>query len=247
MAGAAPLTPPSLLLLLFLFLAPISTLQLPANSLSHRHLSSSRLSLRPAFQYNHRRGFLPERYVLAENATNSTVGNNRTTTLSSSTNSSAASENHRHGHKNRIRNWILAFLSGGIAGVFSGAVLLVLFRSLLSCIRGRYRNQRGPSIFSPQHIKRAEDLAFLEKDDGLAALEVIGRGRCGEVLKAQLLEDPARSEAPGMVIAIKRIMKRTAESAEPTSDEESLMQWTTSGTGICCRFWPTWRGRIRIC
>ncbi|KAG6508087.1 leucine-rich repeat receptor-like serine/threonine/tyrosine-protein kinase SOBIR1 [Zingiber officinale] len=227
MAGdAAPLLPPTLLFL-FLFVAGYSALHLPAQSLSHHRLSSSRLSLRPSFHYNQlHRGFLPKRNVLAENATDSTVGKNHSTTFSSSTNSIAASEHHRDrdSHENRIRNSILGFLSGGFAGVVSGAVLSVLFLSLLNCIRGRYQNQRSPSIFSPQNIKRAEDLAFLEKDDGLAALEVIGRGGCGEVLKAQLPADPARSETPGMVIAIKRIMKRTAESVEPTSDEESRMR-----------------------
>jgi hypothetical protein len=35
-------------------------------------------------------------------------------------------------------------------------------------------------------IIKAEDLAFLEKDDGLASFEIIGRGGCCEVYKAEL-------------------------------------------------------------
>ncbi|KAG6490937.1 leucine-rich repeat receptor-like serine/threonine/tyrosine-protein kinase SOBIR1 [Zingiber officinale] len=227
--AAAPL--PSLLLLLLpllLFLAPISALHLPAHSLSHRRLASSRHSLRPSFHYAHRRSFVPKRYILAENTTRG-VRNNTNTSIAlppaSSTNISTPEDHHhRHSHKNRKRNWILGFFSGAIAGVVSGVVLSVLFRLLMNCIRGRYRNPGGPSIYSPKHIKRVEELAFLEKDDGLAALEVIGRGGCGEVFKAHLPPaDPAHPEAPGMAIAIKKIMKRTTESAEPTSDEESRM------------------------
>ena len=61
---------------------------------------------------------------------------------------------------------------------------MVLFRLALNCIRGRYRSRSGVMIFTPKLIRRPEHLAFLEKEDGLASLDVIGRGGCGEVYKA---------------------------------------------------------------
>ncbi|XP_019053648.1 PREDICTED: leucine-rich repeat receptor-like serine/threonine/tyrosine-protein kinase SOBIR1 [Nelumbo nucifera] len=66
----------------------------------------------------------------------------------------------------------------------SGLIVSVLFKLLLICIRGRVKDS-GLAIFNPL-IKKAEDLAFLEKEDGLASLEIIERGRCGEVYKAEL-------------------------------------------------------------
>nr|DAD22742.1 TPA_asm: hypothetical protein HUJ06_024205 [Nelumbo nucifera] len=60
----------------------------------------------------------------------------------------------------------------------SGLIVSVLFKLLLICIRGRVKDS-GLAIFNPL-IKKAEDLAFLEKEDGLASLEIIERGRCGE-------------------------------------------------------------------
>ena len=52
---------------------------------------------------------------------------------------------------------------------------MVLFRLALNCIRGRYRSPSGVMIFTPKLIRRPEHLAFLEKEDGLASLDVIGR------------------------------------------------------------------------
>ncbi|KAL0385186.1 UNVERIFIED_CONTAM: Leucine-rich repeat receptor-like serine/threonine/tyrosine-protein kinase SOBIR1 [Sesamum radiatum] len=57
---------------------------------------------------------------------------------------------------------------------------------LLRLIRGR-RNYTRLRIFSPM-IKKPEDLAFLEKEDGLASLEVIGRGDAGKFTKLFYLE-----------------------------------------------------------
>ncbi|RWW70690.1 hypothetical protein BHE74_00021626 [Ensete ventricosum] len=166
----------------------------------------------------HRRNPFPKRYVLAETKTTPAVASSN-----SSTNRSASELHHSHSHKQRVRTSVVGFITGSLAGIASGAVLSLLFRLVVNCIRGRYRNPGGASIFSPKHIKRAEDLAFLDKDDGLAALEVIGRGGCGEVYKAQLPPDPRNPDRPGMVIAIKKIMKRTPDGAEPTSDEESRL------------------------
>ncbi|KAL7222682.1 hypothetical protein ACSBR1_024390 [Camellia fascicularis] len=55
------------------------------------------------------------------------------------------------------------------------------------------------TVFSPL-IEKAEDLAFLEKEDGVASLKVIGSGSCGVVYKAEL---PGSNEK---LIAIKKII-----------------------------------------
>ncbi|CAL9122382.1 unnamed protein product [Musa textilis] len=215
---------PSLLLLLLLP-APISAIYPYDGSHALRRMTPrhprrlpSRLASQSAHRSAHRRSPFPKRYVLAETKTTPAVASSN-----SSTNRSSSEHHHSRSHKQSARNWIVGFITGSLAGIVSGAVLSVLFRLVVNCIRGRYRNPGGPSIFSPKQIKRAEDLAFLEKDDGLAALEVIGRGGCGEVYKAQLPPDPSKPDRPGMVVAIKKIMKRTPDSAEPTSDEESRL------------------------
>ncbi|WOL14371.1 hypothetical protein Cni_G23151 [Canna indica] len=224
--------------LLLLFLASLSAAHLSDHSSALRRrdsILSRRLPYRPAvFQSAHRRSLYPKRYVLAEQTNSNTTGqsNNKTNNSSthpapapSSSTNSSSSDHHRHrSHKNRVRNWIVGFIAGSLAGIVSGVALSVLFRLVVNYIRGRYRNFGGPAIFSPKHIKNAEDLAFLEKDDGLAALEIIGRGGCGEVYKAQLPPpDPSKPDKPGMMIAIKKIMKRGTDNVEPTSDEESRL------------------------
>ncbi|KAJ6978327.1 hypothetical protein NC653_030029 [Populus alba x Populus x berolinensis] len=92
-----------------------------------------------------------------------------------------------HKHKNsrrKLAGWLFGFLAGSVAGSLSGFVFSLLFKIVLAAVKGGGRDV-GPAIFSPL-IKKAEDLAFLEKDDGLANLEIIGRGGCGEVFKAEL-------------------------------------------------------------
>ncbi|CAL9187369.1 unnamed protein product [Musa hybrid cultivar] len=212
---------PSLLLLFLLLPALISAIYPYDGSHALRHMTlrhPHRLPSRLASQSAHRRSPFPKRYVLAETKTTPALAPSN-----SSTNRSSSEHHHSRSHKQSARNSIVGFITGSLAGIVSGAVLSVLFRLVVNCIRGRYRNPGGPSIFSPKQIKRAEDLAFLEKDDGLAGLEVIGRGGCGEVYKAQLPPDPSKPDHPGMVVAIKKIMKRTPDSAEPTSDEESRL------------------------
>ncbi|RWV96800.1 hypothetical protein GW17_00040463 [Ensete ventricosum] len=191
------------------------------------------LPSRPPSRLALRRSLIPKRYVLAETTNpgnhNSTRAKNSTTSTpalapsSSTTNSSSSGHHRHHSRKRNVRSWIVGLITGSILGIVSGAVLSLLFRLLLNYIRGRYKNPGGPSIFSAKHIRGAEDLAFLEKDDGLAALEIIGRGGCGEVYKAQLPADPRKPDQPGTVIAIKKIIKHNPNGGEPTSDEESRM------------------------
>ncbi|XP_038976305.1 leucine-rich repeat receptor-like serine/threonine/tyrosine-protein kinase SOBIR1 [Phoenix dactylifera] len=150
---------------------------------------------------------------------NSSRNSNSSATATAPAPAPSSSHRHHHRHKHRVRNWIIGFLVGSVAGIFSGLAISILFRLLINCIRGRYKNPGGPSIFSPI-IKRAEHLAFLEKEDGLASLEVIGRGGCGEVYKAQL---PGTPEKPGREIAIKKVRRRTLDNTEPTDEESRLL------------------------
>ncbi|GMP33965.1 hypothetical protein CsSME_00007052 [Camellia sinensis var. sinensis] len=69
------------------------------------------------------------------------------------------------------------------------------------------------SAFS-QIIKKAKDLAFLEKEDGVALLEVIGSGGCGVVYKAEL---PGSN---GKLIAIKKIIQPPKDAGD-LMDEDS--------------------------
>ncbi|CAN6207927.1 unnamed protein product [Urochloa humidicola] len=185
--------------------------------------------------HHHRRTATPHRYVLAEKQSNSTTtGGGGPKNRSSPATSGAASSptaapppgKHHRSHKHRVRNWIIGFVVGSVAGVISGLVLSVLFRLALNCIRGRYRTRSGVTIFTPKLIRRAEHLSFLEKDDGLASLAVIGRGGCGEVYKARL---PAEREGEEpRFIAIKKIKKQSGDTPNNLSDEESrqLDKWS---------------------
>lgn len=51
-------------------------------------------------------------------------------------------------------------------------------------------------------------MAFLEKDDGLASLEIIGSGGCGQVFKAEL---PGSN---GKMIAMKKVVQPPQDAAE---------------------------------
>jgi hypothetical protein len=182
---------------------------------------------------HHRRTATPHRYVLAETKSNSTGGGAKNRSAPATSNATsptpappAEPSKHHRSHKHRVRNWIIGFVVGSLAGVISGLVLSVLFRLTLNCIRGRYRSRSGVTIFTPKLIRRTDHLAFLEKDDGLASLAVIGRGGCGEVYKAQLPVE-REGEEPRF-IAIKKIKKQNNDTPNNLSDEESrqLDKWS---------------------
>jgi serine/threonine protein kinase len=173
------------------------------------------------------------RHVLTEKS-NATGGPNNKDGSRSSPNATsppqAAADEHgrRHHPKHQLRNWIIGFAVGSVAGGISGLVVSVLFRLVVNCVRGRNRRRSGTVIFTPKLIKRADQLAFLEKEDGLASLPVIG---CGEVYKAQL--SPAEGEdeqQPPRFIAIKKIRKQQPHAGDNNnlSDEESrlLDRWS---------------------
>lgn len=165
---------------------------------------------------------IPKRYILAENST-SPVRNNRTSAAGpSGSNANAPSpaqslhkpKKHKD-RKKKVFGWILGFLAGSVAGSISGFIFSLLFKMLLAVVKGGSK-EGGPAIFSPL-IKKKEDLAFLEKDDGLASLELIGRGGCGEVYKAEL------PESNGKMIAIKKIVQPPKDAAELTEEDSKLM------------------------
>ncbi|CAL5203246.1 unnamed protein product [Lathyrus oleraceus] len=162
-----------------------------------------------------------KRYILAENENSNS---NRTRIRSHSNSHSpapapgpAAVDPHHKHKKNRrkLTGWILGFVAGAFAGILSGFVFSLLFKLALIVIKGKGKGS-GPAIYSSL-IKKAEDLAFLEKEDGLASLELIGRGGCGEVYKAEL---PGSN---GKMIAIKKIIQPSKDAAELAEEDSKLL------------------------
>ncbi|CAJ1974980.1 unnamed protein product [Sphenostylis stenocarpa] len=121
---------------------------------------------------------------------------------------------HRHS-KRKLAGWILGFLAGAVAGTLSGFVFSLLFKLALALIKGRGKRV-GPDIYSP-FIKKAEDLAFLEREEGITSLEIIGRGGCGEVYKAEL---PGSN---GKLIAIKKVVQPPKDGAELAEEDSRLL------------------------
>ncbi|KAJ1391920.1 Protein kinase domain [Sesbania bispinosa] len=125
---------------------------------------------------------------------------------------------HKHKHKSskrKLAGWIVGFVAGALGGILCGLIFSLLFKLAMAVIKGG-RKTSGPAIFSPL-IKRAEDLAFLEKEDGLASLEIIGSGGCGEVYKAEL---PGSN---GKMIAIKKIAQQLQRDAAELAEEASKL------------------------
>ncbi|XP_050257825.1 leucine-rich repeat receptor-like serine/threonine/tyrosine-protein kinase SOBIR1 [Quercus robur] len=164
---------------------------------------------------------VPKRYMLAESPTKSSNHSTNITKSSNHSTSSApapspsASHPHHKNNKRKLAGWILGFLAGALAGSISGFIFSLIFKLLLAVVRGRVKDA-GPAIFSPL-IKKAEDLAFLEKEDGLSSLELIGRGGCGEVYKAEL------PNSNGKLIAIKKIVQPPKDAAELTEEDSKLL------------------------
>ncbi|GMY14996.1 leucine-rich repeat receptor-like serine/threonine/tyrosine-protein kinase SOBIR1 [Fagus crenata] len=161
---------------------------------------------------------VPKRYILAENTTRSSNHSRSNSSTSDAPAHAPAPAQSPHKHKNskrKLAGWILGFLAGALAGSISGFIFSLIFKLLLAVVRGRVKDA-GPAIFSPL-IKKAEDLAFLEKDDGLASLELIGSGGCGQVYKCEL---PGSN---GKMIAIKKIIQPPKDAAELTEEDSKLL------------------------
>lgn len=153
------------------------------------------------------KNFLPKRFLFAEN---SFIREGKITAMAPS------SEPIKHKKKKKkAESWIFGFLAGSVAGLITGLIASVLFRIIKLIIKGGNK-ETGLAIFSPL-IKKPEDLAFLENEDGLASLEVIGRGGCGEVYKAEL---PGSN---GKEIAIKKVIQPSKDAADLTEEDSKTM------------------------
>ncbi|CAN1136509.1 Leucine-rich repeat receptor-like serine/threonine/tyrosine-protein kinase SOBIR1 [Linum perenne] len=180
----------------------------------------------PAIRIPESESQYPKRYILTENET---IPHRKNVSSVASAPSSMASgaqapgpssqprsaKKGRKKGKKKLAGWLLGFAAGTTAGTITGFLFSVLFRMILAAVRGAGK-QSGPAIFSPM-IKNSADLAFLEKEDGLASLEIIGRGGCGEVYKAEL---PGSN---GKMIAIKKVIQPTKEVAELTDEDSKLL------------------------
>lgn len=169
-----------------------------------------------------RKDYVPKRYILAESASRP----RHTPAMAPNSNSGSAQApgpstvvvpvEHKHNKfKRKVCAWFLGFFAGVLAGGLTAAIFSVVVKVLMFIIRGS-SNDSGLTIFSPL-IKGADDLAFLEKEDGLASLELIGQGGCGEVYKAQL------PGSDGKIIAIKKIIQPPKDAAELTEEDSKAM------------------------
>lgn len=167
---------------------------------------------------------VPNRFILAENPTavrrrNQTSAGAPAASKSSIAPALAPSISQIHRHKNRRKKMIskiLSFIAGVIAGILLAIVLSFLFKLAMLLYKGRGLGKPGIAIFSPL-IKKADDLSFLEKEDGLASMEFIGSGGCGKVYRGEL---PGSN---GKLIAIKKILQPPKDAAELAEEESKLM------------------------
>ncbi|KAG8388520.1 hypothetical protein BUALT_Bualt02G0134100 [Buddleja alternifolia] len=136
----------------------------------------------------------PNRYTFSEN--------------SQRNNQSSISPEPKHSNKKKVVDSILEFLAGAFSGSGSGLVFSLFIKSVMYFIRRR-KKERNLRIFSTL-IKKPEDLAFLQRENGLANLDVIGRGGSGEVYKTVL--------RGGVEIAIKKIIQRPPQAEELTRE-----------------------------
>ncbi|XP_027332123.1 leucine-rich repeat receptor-like serine/threonine/tyrosine-protein kinase SOBIR1 [Abrus precatorius] len=218
-----------------LFTGRVPNSVLSFRNLKHLNFSGNRflegsLSLNKRFPHPPLDNSLPKRYILAETpSTNDNINNapapspkssHKNNTKGSHTSASAPSpssstHHHHKSNKRKLVGWILGFLAGAVAGTISGFIFSLLFKLALALIKGRGKSG-GPAIYSPL-IRKAEDLAFLEREEGLGSLEIIGRGGSGEVYKAEL---PGSN---GKWIAIKKIVQPPKDAAELAEEDSKLL------------------------
>ncbi|KAL7098354.1 hypothetical protein ACP275_09G011800 [Erythranthe tilingii] len=161
---------------------------------------------------------IPKRYFFAET-------NQSTAAMPPASNAAAAAPSpaeappllpkHKTNNKRKLIAWILGFVAGAFAGILSGIIFSFLYKLMKFLIKGPNKDT-SLQIFSPLIIKKAEDLAFLEKEDGLAPYQIIGKGGCGEVYKAVL-------QSNGIEIAIKKIIQLPTDGDDLTEEDSKLL------------------------
>lgn len=160
---------------------------------------------------------LPKRYVFAESNSNQTAnGVSNSNDLQAPAPSPTGEPIRKHKSKTkRVIRWLLGFLAGALAGIICGTIFSVLFKLTMNIIKGK-KNDSGLALFS-QQIK-AEELEFLENDDAVASLQIIGKGGCGEVYKTDLPENNKIK-----TIAIKKIIQPPRDATELTEEDTKLL------------------------
>ncbi|GJX68003.1 leucine-rich repeat receptor-like serine/threonine/tyrosine-protein kinase SOBIR1 [Tanacetum coccineum] len=158
---------------------------------------------------------LPKRYMFAEtNSSASNASSNDSQAPAPAPDTEPVQKHKGKDKKKKVIRWILGFLAGVVAGVICGTVFSVLFKLVVNMIKGK-KKEHGPTIFS--QLIKAEELAFLEKEDGVASLQIIGKGGCGEVYKTELPEGKVKT------IAIKKIDQLSKDAAELTEEDTKLL------------------------
>ncbi|KAI3684466.1 hypothetical protein L6452_33690 [Arctium lappa] len=140
---------------------------------------------------------VPKRYIFAESTISS---GNQTENFQAPASSPAPVPNKEHKKKSTMWRWIIGLFGGLLAGFL---IIFTVFYKLVFIMVNGGVNDAGPAIFS-QSIK-AEELAFLDDDDGVAALQVIGRGGCGEVYRTDIPDGKIKT------IAIKKMRQIPSE------------------------------------
>ncbi|GLJ08865.1 hypothetical protein SUGI_0097310 [Cryptomeria japonica] len=115
--------------------------------------------------------------------------------------------------KQSAKKWALGMALGLVTGAISAIMCSFLYRMLLYYIRGRPKHQ-GATIYSSL-IKKAEDLAFLETEEGLRSAELIGKGGSGEVYRTHLQD--------GREIAIKKIAQPSPNPTDVSDEDTKLL------------------------
>ncbi|KAG8362870.1 hypothetical protein BUALT_BualtUnG0029000 [Buddleja alternifolia] len=161
----------------------------PSDHNTHLHINKD-FHVQRALEKDNETDITPKRYIFAEN-----------------------SQGRNESYRKKVVDWILEFLAGMLSGSGSGLIFSLLIKLIMFVIRGR---KKSPSwkIYSTV-IKKPEDLAFLEKENGLASLNIIGRGGGGEVYKAVL--------SNGKEIAVKKINHYLRDSEELGEEDSKFL------------------------
>ncbi|KAI3684468.1 hypothetical protein L6452_33692 [Arctium lappa] len=160
---------------------------------------------------------VPKRYIFAESTISS---RNQTDNFQAPASSpapspaSAPSKKHKKKSTKKLMGWILGLFVGLLAGFLSAIIFTIFFKLVFIMVNGGV-NDGGPAIFS--QLIKAEELAFLDNDDGVAALQVIGRGGCGEVYRTDIPDGKIKT------IAIKKIIQPPKDAAELTEEDTKLL------------------------